>query len=636
MARRPATLNLRDNDLSTLPSFSEDPTPSSSSVFPQRRRPTAAHPFDQSRLRPWGPFHLRTHVMVFIVVLCFCFAIALEAALHFNQKAFGWPLPRFAKRIKNFHVLLTAVPGLLGWVLALHMNEVDRNIKVLQPYVDMTKGKATAERSVLLDYSQKIQISVLPATLRNGHLTAFLSTTLCLICVVLSPLSTSYIYYQAPPPEFNIPLKNVQVQERLGLPSSLDLVRVDAAAGFMKAASSFQLSPPPFVRFLPGGSWAATRVNLSSPINEAGVASAEIVCIKSTSNCSNADSVAYNVGTGVISGVSQKFQCSFQTVASDSPGFNEAPYPYGITVCNDGRNPFSSPVVFWMLENVGGYSNPQPLATVCVGEIFLNKATASLNSSTLSLLRIVDGGPPGTEELARIDLNNTPFNGTAFNGLFPSNASATEWDRTMLNSAVHSVGKAVVQSVVAGMQANPTADVLTSAASQVYGHYLGMVSSIMYYTPLENTTVSGGLNPASDRLFISEAITHVLAALFFLIALGAIFVIVLHQRDIANLRLFTPPGTIAAAVAIAGQSKLSSLLAEEDTVTDMKIKLSDLSFSLDTSTGRLRVEEGYTAGYAEGPHTYNLVARSPRLAQGFSPQSSPRHRYTPLSGSSTA
>ncbi|KAF8336843.1 uncharacterized protein EI90DRAFT_3119173 [Cantharellus anzutake] len=624
MAKRPISNDLLEKDLSTLPSLTEGPTPTSSSFadrIHQRRRvsrTTATHPLGQTPSKPWEPMQLRTQVMVSIIVLCFCFTVALEVVLYFNKKAFGWPLPPFAKRSKNFHVIFTAVPVFLAWALSMHVREVDRDIKLLQPYVDMTKGGASAELSVLLDYTRESQFVVLPATLRNGHLTAFLSTMLCIVCLILSPLTSSYIYYQAPPPEFTIPLKNVQIQERLGLPSSLDLVKVDAAGAFMKAASSFELSPPPFVRFLPGGSWTATRVNLTSPVNEAGVAFAEMICIRSASNCSNADSVAYNVDTGVISGVSQKFQCSFQTVASDSPGFNEVPYPYGITVCNDGKNTFSSPVVFWMLENVDGHSNPQPLATVCTGEIFLNNSTASLNSSTLSLLHIVDEGPPGTGDLARIDLNNAPFNGTAFNGLFPSNASATVQDRAMLNSTIHSVGKAVVQNVIAGTvtQVNITADDLTSTTSQVYGHYLGMVASIMYYTPLENTTTSGDLYPVGDRLFISGAITHVLAVLFFLIAQGSIFIIVLHHRDMTNLILGSPPGTIAAAVAVAGQSELPYLLAEKDTVTDIKTKLSGLSFSLDSHTGQLRVEEEHTAGHTERPDTYDVLPRSPLSGSG--------------------
>ncbi len=72
-------------------------------------------------------------------------------------------------------------------------------------------------------------------------------------------------------------------------------------------------------------------------------------------------------------------------------------------------------MVFWVLKNVGGASDPQPLATVCQASIMVQNGMASLNGSTLGLLSVLSSGPldprPGS-----VNLGSPPFNGTSFNG----------------------------------------------------------------------------------------------------------------------------------------------------------------------------------------------------------------------------
>jgi len=233
---------------------------------------------------------------------------------------------------------------------------------------------------------------------------------------------------------------------------------------------------------------------------------------------------------------------------------------------------------------------------VCQARIIAQNAVASLNGSTLALMNISNTGPldPGALRM----LGGSPSNGTSFNGLFPSNANATDWDRKTLNSTAYSLGQAVAMLFGANSTGNASADFLTSTASTVYAHYLGMVASTLYFTPLNNSTIGGSLNPVQDRLFISGLITHILAVLFFLVAIGGVFIFLFQWRDKRDLKLGTPPGTIAAAVAIAGQSELSYLLEGKDTAEEMEALLSDMTFGMDSS-GRLQVEEGYTSGYIE-------------------------------------
>src|SRR6266436_2123483 len=77
-------------------------------------------------------------------------------------------------------------------------------------------------------------------------------------------------------------------------------------------------------------------------------------------------------------------------------------------------------------------------------------------------------------------------------------------------------------------------------------------------------------------------LVDVLAVLFFLVAIGGVLILLLQWRDKRDLRLGAPPGTIASAIAIAGQSELSYILEGMDTMEEMETLLSDLTFRIDS------------------------------------------------------
>src|SRR5690348_11311441 len=105
-------------------------------------------------------------------------------------------------------------------------------------------------------------------------------------------------------------------------------------------------------------------------------------------------------------------------------------------------------------------------------------------------------------------------------------------------------------------------------------------------------------------------------------AFGGILILVLHRRSRRGLTLATEPGTLAAAVAVAGNSDLPHLLDGKDTDAAMRAMLSDLNFGLDKvpfstpsnfrnlltistrfvtqNTGQIRVAEA-PHGYADVP-----------------------------------
>jgi len=66
-----------------------------------------------------------------------------------------------------------------------------------------------------------------------------------------------------------------------------------------------------------------------------------------------------------------------------------------------------------------------------------------------------------------------------------------------------------------------------------------------------------------------------------LIALGGLAVVFLHRQASRNLLLTSEPGTIAAAIALGGQSDMSHLLQGQDTEEEMRAMLADLKFTID-------------------------------------------------------
>lgn len=72
-----------------------------------------------------------------------------------------------------------------------------------------------------------------------------------------------------------------------------------------------------------------------------------------------------------------------------------------------------------------------------------------------------------------------------------------------------------------------------------------------------------------------------LFAIFLVMAFMGVLITILHNRAARNLELTYEPGTIAAAVALAGLSDIAHILDGKDTLDDMHAMLTDLQFAID-------------------------------------------------------
>jgi hypothetical protein len=129
-----------------------------------------------SRLRlRYLPWYLRDSAVVAWVVIAFVLFIAFVVVSYLNSSVRIGFLPQVAARtdqsgfsVSNF--VYSFVPAVIGFVLFLAILSLDYSLRALRPYISLSsKGGATAEASLLVDYSARLPLSATVAALENRH-----------------------------------------------------------------------------------------------------------------------------------------------------------------------------------------------------------------------------------------------------------------------------------------------------------------------------------------------------------------------------------------------------------------------------------------------------------------------------------
>lgn len=111
---------------------------------------------------------------------------------------------------------------------------------------------------------------------------------------------------------------------------------------------------------------------------------------------------------------------------------------------------------------------------------------------------------------------------------------------------------------------------------------------------------------------------HALAAVLLVIGIIGITVHVIHYRQRRNLRLTSPPGSIAAVVSLTSRSGFGDLLVPYDDERSIKQKLSGLRFRLDRRTGAILAEDDGSVGFKQGPDDAMMSLLGQQRYQGGS------------------
>ncbi|KAF2709664.1 hypothetical protein K504DRAFT_533997 [Pleomassaria siparia CBS 279.74] len=139
------------------------------------------------------PWYLRDTSVIAWIVTALVLLITWLVVSFVNSAVRQGFLPQVMARTDSMgfsasNFLYSFVPALIGHILFLVILTFDYSLRALRPYISLSsKGGATAETSLLLDYSARLPVSVTLSALENKHYqTAFLS--LVSLCSLTLPI----------------------------------------------------------------------------------------------------------------------------------------------------------------------------------------------------------------------------------------------------------------------------------------------------------------------------------------------------------------------------------------------------------------------------------------------------------------
>ncbi|KAF2034402.1 hypothetical protein EK21DRAFT_97499 [Setomelanomma holmii] len=151
------------------------------------------------RYLPWylkdGP------VIAWIVIAVILFVAFLVVSFVNSAVRFGFLPQVFARtNVGGFsasNFLYSFVPALIGQFLFLAILSLDYSLRVLQPYISLSsKGGATAETSLLVDYACRLPLSVTLSAMENKHFQTAVLSLVSLISISLPILAGGCFWTQ--------------------------------------------------------------------------------------------------------------------------------------------------------------------------------------------------------------------------------------------------------------------------------------------------------------------------------------------------------------------------------------------------------------------------------------------------------
>jgi hypothetical protein len=133
----------------------------------------------------WQPLFLRQLVLLAFALLFLLLFVSLQIIWSWSQGHQGIATSNDSK-----HYLWTFGPTAVLVFVTVSWRQVDYAAKSLQPWAEMAKGPATADRSLLLDYVTPFQAVALTRAVRNRHFVVASTITVFFLLKVLTIVST--------------------------------------------------------------------------------------------------------------------------------------------------------------------------------------------------------------------------------------------------------------------------------------------------------------------------------------------------------------------------------------------------------------------------------------------------------------
>ncbi|GJE86425.1 DUF3433 domain-containing protein [Phanerochaete sordida] len=559
--------------------------------YPEEKQRPWAHEYPPETngivVRPWTPIPLRKWFWIPLVLTMALGGVAFEIALHFSEKNQGWETKGKITTESGFmHYVYTLPPVAISMFFAALWAWTDLEIRKLQPYVELARGNAPPQRSLLLDYTRTHTFFVWTVAARNQHWLVVIGALLVVLTLAFQPLAAALFNVQ----DIDM-ISHGQAATNLGLLSLnndanfQDLTSFLTAAGYASASVLYNITDPPFVH----NGYTVAPLTLSENINN-GTMWANTTAVYSHPSCMNADAGSLNMAkwdnssgwTNSASFEGCEFSWSVNKSATNLFGVELVTNSTECTVFTSVPEPFR-PIIFWFFTY-----QPTPMAslTLCTPNITLLDVSAAVDLAS-GALAVAELGPLGshTGALAQ-DAGNVT---RAYNGMFfaldspdPFVAGRQDAIRLALPAAVFQAAQA--HGLVQAFQDNEFAGL----AQRIYTMYLSLVAKTVYFLPATQP-MHIDLQTVHKRLFLSPVATHLLAAAMFVLALAGSALQLWHARERRVLRLAHAPGTIASAVSLGGGG-VGGALAGRTRAEDMRAALHGKRFRIDRGTGRIVVE----------------------------------------------
>ncbi|KAF8318775.1 hypothetical protein DL93DRAFT_2153686 [Clavulina sp. PMI_390] len=582
-------------------------------------------PGEGTRPKHWVWYHLAkvprflstpvTAALCFVLVMI---GISLEVVLWKSNKNNGFAsISSFVNISANeaSQFLKSFVPNLIFVPVLYVMRKSYQELKVLQPYVELSHGSVPPEFSITSRYASQSPLSIIRTswTRRQWVLT---STSLVLLWSgVFSSFAGSLFTVRLSQVTSTIPVNSAGAVGFNNIAFGSPATFVAAAGGIDSLILEGQKLPT-FI-FKDGGSvTSGWTLAAFKPGNEVDISSngtsfvfLETQAINMHVQCLPANISSLTAGSD---GESWSFVASLSSTCSET---------YNGTITSDftswlGVMADANPSCINTINpNVTVPSNlPVTQNPISMGFIAnRTSASAAFCYATQTVYTGLAGFDLVAGQLVNItnlkpDQNNS-LNGFAYNGVRFTNSFAQS---TIANAVGLAVGDAVINNAginpkVVGIDEEQQNRIIAAGGEALVPlvenalliYLLSAASRILVGSTA--ITGQGSLVVEEARLHAYAPSVHSLAILCILSGLLFAFAFVIHARERRGLYLVDRPGTTVGAVAamLSDRSSFISFLTPLDTMKDIDRKLEGKTFGLNPHTGAIEFQEEVNAHHGE-------------------------------------
>ncbi|KAI0262062.1 hypothetical protein BC834DRAFT_892909 [Gloeopeniophorella convolvens] len=549
-------------------------------------------------------------------ILCLI-GIGLEVALAISQKQDGFHVPE--KNVFSFastQFLTAFIPSIIIAPLGYMIYAFDWNIRMWNPYLLLSRGRAPADETLLLDYIAANRLTITYNALKLKHQFVLVSGFTALASQLFQPLAGAIFSIRQLP---KTSPSSAQSISAIGLsPNVDDLSAFAASAGFAEAATFNGLSDPPFVH----NGWATAEFIFPTSNYLNGSMAVNTTAIQTNTGCTNPLQLSLNT---VNANQSEITAVSVDGCAVGPVLFNpnSVDQQYGVVNVPDcGSNSSDvafQPVFFWFWQ-----SNPQEKAGVfCTPtmQLFDVTAFASLNNGSLTNVSIIDNYPK-PNNVSGPPLQGVPYNGLIFDN--STNLNIMSRSISIKTGVPNAIFRQAQQAPGGPLSVFQDPNGFLNYTTTIYTRYLALAAKSNYFMPVDSK-VSSQITQLVPRLYIEPVAGHALASLLLISALVISGLHFWHWRQRRDVYLAHAPGSIASTVALTARSGFGELLMPYDDQPAFDRALKSLRFRLDRRTGAIVVDDAevayvdeMSAPEARDETMMTLIGRRPHHAWGDS------------------